>query len=203
MTEPGNQTPVTPPTGPHDHPGPYPYPNPYGYGPPARPPRPPRPVDVRTSFELWLVVAALSVVSVVAQVFVLLADTDRSADTLLRELRRRDPGAKVDHADAVFYFHLSIGLFAVISALLIAALIGLAFLMRAGRNWARVLLCAVGAMLIVFGIRSIFGGGADAGASGVLLQVATILQGVAAAGAVVLLYRKDANSYFLPSGPPS
>lgn len=133
----------------------------------------PKPVD--NSFVLWLIGAGLYLV------FVILGTaTGSTREGLERSFGRPPTDAEVNTAKI---FGLVIGL----------AMIGLfvlfAFMMRAGRNWARITLTVLGGISIVlnlFGIRS----------AGALNLIITLVLVVLVAAAIYLMYRPESNNYF-------
>ena len=113
-----------------------------GYGGQARPALP-EPKEIRTSFFLWLASALLLVVS---SVLVLL-----SRETVLEEARKaaRDTqGVTVEQVESLTTAVLVFS--AIIGVVLAALMVLFAFKVRAGRNWARITLTVLGAIVCIY-----------------------------------------------------
>jgi hypothetical protein len=140
-----------------------------------------RPRSVNVAFIMWLVVGVILLVSVA----LVLAVSDESLKdaartTLDRQGKKNPTPQELDDAVSL------IRTFGVVFNLVFAALVlGFAFFMRAGRNWARISVTVVGGILIVL---SLFGGGVNV--AFVVLELLIIL------GAVAFMYRADAKAFF-------
>lgn len=153
-------------------------PMPDGYGsPPAGPP----PKDVQTSVKLWFASIALALVA--GLLSLLFTDRDVARQALLDS----DAGLSASQADTAVTISVIGGFFFVV---VIAALqLLFVFKMRAGRNWARIVLTVLGALAVIFGLF-----GFTAGFTiGSLVNLVSILLIV---GAIVLMYRPAASAYF-------
>ncbi|RVW01821.1 hypothetical protein [Rhodococcus spongiicola] len=182
---------------------------------PAGPPQPPgqdpmRPVvqqqkpvpaDIVTAFQLWLGVAALGVVHLVAVLLFLYNDRAAFVDQFLDDVATQS-GQEVTRAQAEQL--LAIGL--VITGVLLAVVLGgltvlFAFKMRGGRSWARVLLTMAGAFVVFSAMQTVVSGGPASGSAALVMGAAVILQAVMAVGAIVLMYRQGSNEYFAKLPP--
>lgn len=159
---------------------------------------PERPVDVRTAFELWCAVAVLGIFASVAMVFVALGERAKFTEELTRRLAEMNPPQTVD-VDLTFNIGVALaGMFGVVIA---GIVFFLAWLMRAGKGWARMLLIGATAFAAVSAISSFTAQG-QSGVAPMALEIIMILQAVLAVGATVLVHRRDANLYFLPRRKP-
>lgn len=148
----------------------------------------PRPREVDASFWLWVASFVLGVISLLY----FLTDFDTIRDTALEEARRqlhRQPGAGVtgQQLDAIATAGLVIG--AVIGVALTALQLLFAFLMRAGRNWARIVLAVFGVLGVLSGLYST---SSEAGAQSVLSVVSLLV----VLGALVTMFLPGANPWF-------
>jgi hypothetical protein len=143
-----------------------------------------RPKSVDNAWMLWMVGAAISLLSLI---FIFTVDADAIADQARKTLEGQgktptqkeiDDAANIFKITGVIFSLIFIGLFVLF-----------AYKMRAGRNWARITLTVLGALSVVstlFGLSS---------ASGLHLVVA-LIQMVLILVAVYFMYRPDANQYF-------
>jgi hypothetical protein len=138
------------------------------------------------SFIMWLVLGAFLLLGVV----VLLATSDATLQESAREFLKQQ--GKSSPTDQEVNDTVSVIRVAGISTNLVvlALTILLAFLMRAGKNWARITLTVLGAVLIGL---AFFGGGTNLLFA--LVELLVIL------GALILMYRKDSNEYFAANRP--
>lgn len=134
-------------------------------------PTPAAPAPVRHAFSLWMAAVGLQVVLVVVSLF--------GSDL---QNRLFDPARP-----SVLGIVIGVG-FAVV---LLGLNVLLAFRMRAGRNWARIVLVAFG-VLFAFGLRHIVD--PVAGPIDVVVRVLETVSSLMAVAAVVLSFR--ANRYF-------
>ncbi|MEO9222066.1 MAG: hypothetical protein ABI251_09895 [Mycobacteriaceae bacterium] len=139
------------------------------------------PAEVEKSFKLWLVSIGLGVLGVIASL--LLFDSDDAINKAMQsssELTR-------DQASAGVTFVLVAGI------VFVAVVIGLellfAFKMRAGRNWARIVLTVLGVLGVLF---SLFGLAAGFSLSSALNLVSMIV----VIAAIVFMFKPAASAYF-------
>lgn len=160
------------------------YPN---EGAAGTPPAAAAPSDVRTSHVLWLVFAG------VWAVLTLLAFL--SLDQLVASVAAQSPPQP--ELDAEQFEALLSGTFITIFVMLlvVAGLVVLfAMKMRAGRNWARIVLTVIGGFGVLFALLNLVGAGvAGAGWFGLLVN---LVQLVGIGAAIFLMYRPAANAYF-------
>lgn len=188
----GQWPPQGPPPG-----GPWP---PYGQPPaaPQPPSAPEPPVDVVTAFQLLCAVAALGVVNMIATLLAIYADRDTFIDQLLVEVTAQDPSLEISRSTAESVLAVGLGLTGLIGLGVTALFLLFAFKMRAGRNWARMVVTMCGVIMVFFAIPSLFGLG-DGGVALLISGAAGILQAVLVVGAIVLMHRTESNKYFLPA----
>jgi hypothetical protein len=172
---------------------------PPGTTPPGTAPRS-TPQDVITAFQLWWVAAAFGLAQLVCAMISALGERDEIIDQLLADMARRDPELVLSRATAELFVFAGLVIAVVIGIVLAAVVLLIAYQMRRGRPWARTVLTMLGSILVVFAVPALFGLGTATGAVGMLTGALAILGGVAAAGAIFLMHRKDSNTYFL-SGP--
>jgi hypothetical protein len=163
---------------------------------------PPRttPEDVVTAFQLWWAVAGFGLAQLVCAMLGALGDRDAIVDQLLTDMARRDPDVALSRNTAELFVFAGLVLAVVIGVVLAAFVLLVAHQMRRGRMWARTVLTGLGSVLVVLAVPAVFGLGVATGAVAIVTGALGILGAVAAAGAIVLMHRKDSNSYFLP--PP-
>ncbi|WP_104104185.1 hypothetical protein [Arthrobacter sp. 08Y14] len=163
--------------------GGYAYPgSPYGQMSPAE--EPPRPKQIDQAF--WLLIAS-AVLGLIALPFGLIyVNSPEYLDTLEETLR--NAGLEVD-SDALAAGVASGTLSAVLSGIFgLAVRVTLAFLVRAGYNWARIVI-TIFAVLSLIGLLGLF-------AAGTVSGVLTLLALLATFTAVVLLFMKPSSEYF-------
>ncbi|WP_104054945.1 MULTISPECIES: hypothetical protein [unclassified Arthrobacter] len=163
--------------------GGYAYPgSPYGQMTPAE--EPPRPKQIDQAF--WLLIAS-AVLGLIALPFGLIyVNSPEYLDTLEETLR--NAGLEVD-SDTLAAGVASGTLSAVLSGIFgLAVRVALACLVRAGYNWARILI-TIFAVLSLIGLIGLF-------AAGTVSGVLTLLALLATFTAVVLLFMKPSSEYF-------
>ncbi|MEU7481509.1 hypothetical protein AB0A63_36425 [Lentzea sp. NPDC042327] len=149
---------------------------------------PPVPKLVNAARWLWISSALLGMVRFVAELF------DR--ETLVAEARRQNPGMGQDQVDAGVNGGILFGLLIVTAVLL--AYTRLANTMARGKNWARVVLTAIGAASVLFGVFRVFAWASGIAAEvGVVLRPVDLVVTVVTAGldatAIVLMWRSSAH----------
>lgn len=139
-----------------------------------------RPKSVNVAFLLWLLIALVLVVGAILLAVVSTADIENAVRTAFQQQGRQFSDQDVANAaKAIKVFGI------VISLLLALILVGLAFVMRGGKSWARIALCVVGGIVVVVGLLG-FGGG-------LLLTIAEFIVGVVAA---VFMFRRESGRFF-------
>ncbi|WP_137725238.1 hypothetical protein [Prescottella subtropica] len=201
-----SQSPGQPPQQPDPWPGTPQYPTgQYPAGqypmPPAAPEHKPVPTDVATAFQLWLGVAGLGVVYLISALAFVYSDRTTFVDQLMDEFAKQ-PDVQVtrEQAEQLLVFGL-VGTGILMTLVLGGLTLLLAFKMRKGRNWARMLLTMAGVFTVFSALPTLFGVGAATGGAALVMGGAGILQAVVAVGAIVLMHRKESNAYFLNLPP--
>jgi hypothetical protein len=155
----------------------------HGDLPPAPPPRegegqaPQRPASVDTSFMLWLVAAAIGVISSLLSF--------GTQDELAAEMGvAADTGANAAGT--------------VVGLIVIGIWIAVVFAMRNGKNWARIVLAVLGGLNVVFGLFGLLALGIlfSLGITGALQGLLSIASLAAVVAAIVFMFKPDANYYF-------
>lgn len=150
------------------------------------------PSAVRTSFLLWMVDIVLSLVSVVLLVL--------GGEELMMMV-----GGPPAETDPAFQQGATISLIVgvVFALAVIAVELLCVFKMRAGRNWARIVLAVVAGLSVVLGLVSLGETVAMLTAGGLAAAVGVIsLIGIPLlAAAVVFMYLPAARAWFVPSAP--
>ncbi|MFF2111310.1 hypothetical protein CJ179_19585 [Rhodococcus sp. ACS1] len=194
-----------PPTPPHQAPHQQsPSPHNFPYPPPVPQPKPerPAPVDVGTAAQLLWVVAVLGLVQALAAMVLVVGEKSTFVDELMKNPSFTSGEVDMTRDGVEKLFYVGIGFTVVLILILTGLFVLFVHFMRKGRNWARMLITIACVMMVVWTIPVLFGIGSDGSASALALGGVQILQAVVAVGAVVLMHRKDSNSYFLRL-PPS
>lgn len=146
------------------------------------------PADVQTSFKLWIADIVIGVVATLL-LFTLPGEVIVPRSEL-------PPGVDPATADAIVLGAIIFGV--VLGLVLLALQLLFVFKMRAGRNWARIVLTVLGGIGLLGGL---FGLGRTlaflaAGGLGVLVGLLSLVQLVILAAAILFMYRPAANAYF-------
>lgn len=139
------------------------------------------PAEVENAFKLWLVSIALGLVGAIAGI----AFADR--DAMINEAMKNGANLTRDQASSAVTVGLVVG--AVIALILIGLELLFAFKMRAGRNWARIVLTVLGVLGVLFGLYGLTNGLTV----GTVLNIISIIVVVAA---IVFMFRPAASAYF-------
>ncbi|WP_189060428.1 hypothetical protein [Longimycelium tulufanense] len=164
-----NQGPDQGPYGQQPMPGSYPAPPPLSE-PDTQTLEPP--TEVKISFWLWIAGAVLSLLAPV----LLFA----SRDELLTEARRTQ-GGELSQAELETIVNATIGFVAVFFLIFAGLFVLFAFKMKAGRNWARITLTVLTAIIMLFTLGSSL--------TGLIPVLVSIV-------AIVLMFLPKANAYF-------
>ncbi|RKT57901.1 proline-rich domain-containing protein [Saccharothrix australiensis] len=173
------------------------YPQQPGY-PPQAPPlspgelnRPARPKSVDTAFLLWMIGAGVGIVSTIFSFL--------TAEALAKATAEKILGRDVD-SQLVASAEPSYGS-AIFSLVLFALWIVVVFQMRNGANWARIVLTVLGALGILGGLFGLFAIGLlfSIGFLGAIQALLSVVQLVITIGALVFMFKSDANYYFKAS----
>ncbi|MGH3933051.1 MAG: hypothetical protein ACRDTF_24100 [Pseudonocardiaceae bacterium] len=148
-----------------------------------------RPKEVEISFGLWMTSVLISLISSV--IFVSQFDTFRSMvlEEASRQMQGQDRVLDESQLDAI----VTAGFVLALAIILIIMLLQLvfAFLMRKGRNWARIVLAVIGGILVLFGLSSLVG------VPGGQLFL-TLVSMIIVLGAIVTMFLPGANPWFRP-----
>ncbi|MGW5055416.1 hypothetical protein [Actinokineospora sp. NPDC004072] len=146
--------------------------------PDARPePSAARPRTVTIAFWLWIAVSAVLLLSLAGALTI-----DRaSVEQALREANTGISGDQLKQAADVF-----VAVAIALPLIFLVAFVGCAFPMRAGRNWARIVLTVFGGLLILLTLLGTAGANA-----GVAVAIIALV-----AAAIVPMYVRDSNEYF-------
>lgn len=165
---------------------PMPPPPPSDYSvPPSIPVRGPRPRVVEISFWLWIIDLVIAVIGCVVAFSQLDRIRAEAINRVLVQTPTLDRGSIENVATAVL-----IGTVAVVLLFVIAEIV-FVFLMRGGRNWARIVLAVVGGLGVLFEIIGL------AGLTGSMLAVA-LAQLLLILGAIATMFAPAANAWFRP-----
>ncbi|CRK60194.1 hypothetical protein [Alloactinosynnema sp. L-07] len=164
-------------------PGPYPS---YPDGP-FEPPRaaPNRPPSVDRSFQLWL---ANGVLGLIGFILVLTVGKDTFRDEVVKTLR--EGGTAYTDADIDAALTIGLAFAGIVAAIFFGLYLLFAFKMRAGRNWARVVLAVLGGLALLLNIIGLAGGG------NMIETIVTIVQIALIGGAVYYMFTKESAEYF-------
>jgi hypothetical protein len=150
----------------------------------APPPAVERPKSVENSFLLWLVVTGLGVLSLILTLTIGSDDITEQARKGLEDAGKSTSPADVDSAANVAKTFFLVG------GLLFTGLYLLfVFMMRSGKNWARI-------TLAVLGLIGIIGTLTQLGSAGVMTMLFGLVQLVLILAAAYFMFRPDANQYF-------
>ncbi|MDQ4020104.1 MAG: hypothetical protein M3257_00350 [Actinomycetota bacterium] len=144
-----------------------------------------RPKEVEISFWLWISTIVLGLLGSVPILF----QFDQLRAQAINQALADDPALDRSTIESVTTGALVAG--AVIGLLLVVAQVIFVFLMRGGRNWARIVLAVLGGLVVLFGLIG-FAGTTGAMGAGSLLQLLLLI------GAIVTMFLPAANAWFRP-----
>ncbi|MGH3874575.1 MAG: hypothetical protein ACRDSR_24255 [Pseudonocardiaceae bacterium] len=162
-------------------------PPPDGYPAGQAPLRGTRPKEVDTSFWLWLTTVALGFIGVLGSYPQLERLQREAAERALAEDPTLDRSSMESVMAAVPVVVVVIVLLFVLAELVVV------FLMRGGRNWARIVLAVLGGLGVLFGLIGLTAGG--------LASIGSLLQLLILGGAIVTMFLPPANAWFRPQRP--
>lgn len=185
-------------------------PEPAGHSPAEASPQPPRdpaqntkqgtavppPHDVVTAFQLWVAVVALGVLIVPVRMIGMVLNIDDTTAMFMDQVEQQ-AALDLTYDQARLWSYVIVGVAGLLLLLLFGVLLLIAYAMRRGKQWARVMLTAIAVVLVVFAVPSLFGSGAGGGVTGFADSALGIVQAVLAAGTVVLMHRDESNRYFM------
>jgi hypothetical protein len=163
-------------------------PPPGAYSPGQAPSRGTRPKEVEISFWLWIVTLVLGVVGAL----ITFMQINQIRADVINQTLARNPAADRSVIERALTIGLDVGV--VVGLLFVIAEFIFVFLMRVGRNWARIVLAVLGGL----GVLGLLIG--LPGATGVRL-IAGSLQLLLLIGAIVTMFRPAANAWFRPRSP--
>jgi TM2 domain-containing membrane protein YozV len=138
---------------------------------------------VETSFRLWITYLTIGAVNTVVG----FVQRDRNRADAIKAVITQYP--TMDHSMIDSVATVVVVAVVVLGLLFVAAGAGFALVMRAGRNWARVVLTVVGSLSVLFLI------GPVATPLQALFQLALLV------GAIVMMFQRSANDWFRPRRP--
>ena len=151
-----------------------------------------RPKEVDTSFWLWITTFALGALGILFSYPQFQKIQDEAVRQALAENPTLDRSTLEDATTAAFGLGLGFVL------LFFAVQVVFVFLMRGGRNWARIVLAVFGGIGLFFGLVGLLIGlPNDSGVGSVI----GLLQLLLLAGAIVTMFRPAANAWFRPRQP--
>lgn len=168
------------------NPPPYPGNQPYGQMPGyqsqgSRLPRPTIPSTVNGAFALYILAALVSVVSAV------LLFTESGRETVRQAIRDAQAGSGLTDAEFDSAVGIAVGVAVAVTFLFIGLYLLFAFMMRAGRNWARIVLTILSALNIASSLAGTAAGG---------MTWATWTSLILSVIAIVLMFLAPSNQYF-------
>lgn len=143
------------------------------------------PKEVVTAFQLWIASIVVSVIGIVYS-FATLGDTVR--DQVQGQV---DADPSLDAGDLESLIRLGLVIGAVFALLFVALELFFIFKMRAGRNWARIVLTVLGVLSVLATVFSLSNASAVSAAFG-LVQAALIV------AAIVFMFTGGARAHFAP-----
>ncbi|MBB5954726.1 hypothetical protein FHS29_001296 [Saccharothrix tamanrassetensis] len=164
-----------------------------GY-PPQAPPlsqgelaRPARPKSVDTAFMLWMVGAGVGILSSIISFITVQAIYDELLKDVDPSLRGSVPSP--GYGGAIF------------SLILSAVWILIVFQMRNGANWARIVLAVLGGIGVIGGLVGLLSFGVlfSIGFFGVIQALLSLVSLAVTIGALIFMFKPDANHYFKAS----
>lgn len=167
---------------------------PYGgqpYGPPGGGVAVEKPQEVETAFRLWIGSVIVGLIGAVLTFLQLPALIDVAIQST-----PATPGLSEENLRLGIQVGIIVG--AVVGLAFVALYLLFTFKMRAGRNWARIVLTILGGLSIIFTLFSLgtIGQQFASGALGAVTGVLTILQLLLEIAAIYFMFRPAANQYF-------
>lgn len=147
-----------------------------------------RPKAVEISFWLWIT----NLVLVLLGLVLLYTQRDQIRAEMINNLLAQDPTADRSVVESVAAAGLVVGVVFVL--LFVAAGLIFVFLMRGGRNWARIALAVLGGLLVLVSLIGLAGATGASAVTG-LPQLLLLI------GAIVTMFRPAANAWFRPRRP--
>lgn len=145
-----------------------------------------RPQAVETAFKLWLINVALGLVSAVVALTMM--------DQLIDEAARQQNIRVTAEADAIVQTAVVVGI--VFGLVLVAIWLAVAFQMRKGRNWARIVLAVLGGIGVIMSVIGMGDAFSMPGVAGFTLGILEIASTLLVIGAIYFMFRPESNAYF-------
>lgn len=152
-----------------------------------------RPIDIEAARQMWWAATVLWLIGAVASMVLMLDKREILLDPTITamdpELER--PSDLMVVVSMVPAFALIVGLAAVFMWVVRR--------MHAGANWARILLTALGTLMVLNAVPALLSLTdvlSATGLAGVIGTVSGILQALAAGAAIVMMFRPDSNAHF-------
>ncbi|HEY6424142.1 MAG TPA: hypothetical protein VIY28_13020 [Pseudonocardiaceae bacterium] len=161
----------------------------WGYPTGQAPLRGPRPKEVEISFWLWIGTFVLGLVGGALQY----PRFDQIRTETINRALAQNPTLDRSSFESIFTGALVVG--AVIGLTFFVAEVVFVFLMRGGRNWARIVMAVLGGLSVLFGLIGLAGGTAGTSVVTGLLQLLLLI------GAIVTMFLPPANAWFSPRQP--
>lgn len=150
-----------------------------------------RPKEVETSFWLWISTYVLGVVGLILS-YPQIQDIQAQ---VMSQAFAEDPTLDRATFESAMTVGFAFGLGLLL--LFLAVQIIFVFLMRGGRNWARIVMAVLGGLFLLFGLVGLLLGPT----SGSGFSVLGLLQVLLVTGAIVMMFRPAANLWFRPPRP--
>ena len=151
--------------------------------PDQAPARGPRPNSVEISFWLWITYLTIGAINTVVG----FVQRDRNRADAIKAVIDQYPAMDRSMIDSVATV-VVVGV-VVLGLLFVAACVSFALLMRARRNWARVVLTVVGSLSVLFLIGP------------VVTPLQALFQLLLLVAAIVMMFQRPANDWFRPRRP--
>lgn len=147
--------------------------------------RPPRPASVNRSVQLWILALIIGVFSAIVGFMTF----GSMREQLIDEVMETTEGVTRDEAETLVTVSniIAVGFYLTLLGLILLFV----FMMREGKNWARITLTVFGTISVLLSVLTVAGGG-----FGAILQL--VSAGVVIV-AIVFMYRADAAPYFRPA----
>lgn len=146
---------------------------------------PARPKHVDTAFTLWIASAALSLI---VGILTFVIGRDAARDGARKALE--DSGGSFTENDVETAVTVAITFTAVIALIFFGLYLLFAYKMRAGRNWARIVLAILGVIGLIMSVLSLVSGG-DA-----FSMIINVIQIALVGAAIYFMFTKEATAYF-------
>lgn len=159
---------------------------------PGSPPRGPRPRTVDISFWLWIITLAFSGLGIL----ITLTQIDQLRAEVVNAALAQDPAQDRSVIESVMTVGVTVGV--VLALLFVAAGFAFAFLMRKGRNWARMMLAVPGGLIVLLWLIGLTQGAGPTAAGGVSLVQLLLL-----VAAIATMFGAEANAWFRRPRPGS